>query len=117
MNILYSFSYAIKGIIHVIRTERNMKIHVIVSIFVLGLGVYFSLNQVEWIFILLAIGGVLSLEMMNTAVERAVDLVTEDHHPLAMHAKDAAAGAVFIYAVLSVLIGCIIFIPKINTFF
>ena len=53
------------------------------------------------------------LELMNTAIERTVDLCTEDFHPLAKQAKDIAAGAVFVYAILSVIIGCIIFLPKI----
>ena len=63
--------------------------------------------------LLFLIGGMLSLELMNTAIERAVDLITKDYHPLAKAAKDAAAGAVFVYALLSVIIGLIIFIPKI----
>jgi undecaprenol kinase len=63
--------------------------------------------------VLFAIGGMLSLELMNTAVERVVDLATKDYHPLAKQAKDIAAGAVFIYAALSVIIGAIIFLPKI----
>jgi len=63
-------------------------------------------------FISFAICGVLALELVNTAVERVVDLVTKEFHPLAKQAKDIAAGAVLLYAILSVVIGCIIFLPK-----
>ncbi len=71
------------------------------------------LSAIEWMFISFAICGVLALELVNTAIERVVDLVTKDIHPLAKQAKDVAAGAVLLYAILSVIIGCIIFLPKI----
>jgi undecaprenol kinase len=115
--LLKSFSYAITGIITGVKSERNMKIHLIASIFVLGCAFYFSLSRMEWLFILLVIGGMLSLELVNTAIERVVDLITNERHPLAKQAKDLAAGAVFLYALLSVLIGIIIFFPHFKTLF
>lgn len=68
--------------------------------------------MIEWSIVVLLIGGMLALEMMNAAIERVVDLVTLENHPLAKHAKDLAAGAVLVYAISSVVIGLIIFVPK-----
>ncbi len=90
-----------------------MKIHLGISLIVILTGLWLSLSMLEWLFIILAIGGMLSLEMINTAIERAVDLVTDQYHPLAKDAKDIAAGAVLLYAIMSVIIGVIIFVPKI----
>lgn len=111
--LIKSFTFALEGIRDTFKQERNMKFHSVIAIFVIIMGFLLHVSNLEWIFILFAIGGMLSLELLNTAVERVVDLVTKDNHPLAKQAKDAAAGAVFIYAVLSVIVGCIIFLPKI----
>ncbi len=108
-----TFGYAIEGIWSALRTERNLKIHLTLSVIVLFLGLVYSINSIEWMFVLFAIAGVIVLELINTAIERVVDLVTTQYHPLAKQAKDIAAGAVFIYAILSVIIGLIIFFPKI----
>lgn len=106
-----SFSHAIAGILTAAKMERNMRFHLVCSCLVLFLSYYFSLTRTEWVFILFLIGGMLSLELINTAVERVVDLVTLEYHPLAKQAKDLAAGAVFIYAILSITAGIIIFWP------
>lgn len=111
--LLKSFSYAITGITTAIRSERNMRIHLILSIIAIGCSLFFSISTVEWLFVIVAIGGMFSLEILNTAVERVVDLVTEEYHPLAKQAKDLAAGAVFVYALTVVIIGIIIFLPRI----
>ena len=76
-------------------------------------GVYFDITKLEWLFVLTAIGGMLALELMNTAIEKAVDLVTNETHPLAKAAKDTAAGAVLVYAIFSAVVGLIIFLPRI----
>ena len=115
--LLGSFSYAVAGILTALLSERNMRIHLISSIVVFLLSIYFSITKMEWIVILFAIGGMFSLELINTAIERVVDLVTKEYHPLAKQAKDIAAGAVFLYAVLSVIVGSIIFIPYIFKLF
>ena len=109
--LLRSFSYAISGICLALRSERNMKIHVSISGLVIGSGFFFRISKQEWLFVFFAIGGMLALELANTAIERVVDLVTEEYHPLAKQAKDLAAGAVFIFAIISVIIGIIIFGP------
>ena len=104
------------GIIQAVKSERNMKIHVVIALIVIGFGFYFSLSGIEWLFILLAISGTITLEMVNSSIERAVDLATDQIHPLAKEAKDFAAGAVLIYAIFSVIIGIIIFLPKIVSY-
>lgn len=111
--IVHSFQYAFKGIKIAATSERNMKVHLIFAFVVLFLGVALKLSSIEWVVILFAIGGVLSLELVNTAIEKVVDLETAEFHPLAQQAKDIAAGAVLIYAGISVTVGLIIFLPKI----
>ncbi|AYV74552.1 MULTISPECIES: diacylglycerol kinase family protein [Niallia] len=110
---LSSFRLAILGILTAIKQERNVKIHLVITILVIILGLLNDLSKQEWMFIAFCIGLVISLELINTAIERVVDLVTSEYHPLAKEAKDIAAGAVFIAAILSIVIGGIIFIPKI----
>jgi undecaprenol kinase len=110
--VLHSFHFALQGLTHTIANERNMRIHVVISIVVVICGFLVRLTALEWLFILFAIGGVFTLELLNTALERIVDLVTEDFHPLAKQAKDIAAAAVFVYAILSIIAGMIIFVPK-----
>jgi undecaprenol kinase len=111
LKLLNSFSFALSGIVTALRTERNMRIHLFSAMIVLFVSVYFSITKTEWLFILLAIGGMFVLEIMNTAIERVVDLVTEECHPLAKQAKDLAAGAVLVYTIIAVIIGVIIFLP------
>jgi undecaprenol kinase len=116
ISLLRSFSFAIAGIRTAIKQERNIRIHLSISLIVIILGFLFSISRIEWLFILLTIGGMISLEILNTAVERLVDLVTLDFHPLAKQAKDLAAGAVFSFAIISVIIGIIIFGPYLLRF-
>lgn len=107
-----AFMYAGQGIVHAFQAERNFKFHTFATVFVIIIGLITGLSIYEWLIIILLIGGMLALEAMNAAVERVVDLVTEDHHPLAKQAKDLAAGAVLLFALASVVIGLLIFIPK-----
>lgn len=106
-----SFGYAFEGIWTGIRKERNMRIHCLAVILVTAAGTFSGLTAMEWCICLLLFGMVISLELVNTAVEAVVDLVTEEKKPLAKIAKDTAAGAVLFTAVMAVIIGCIIFIP------
>jgi len=115
--LMSSFSFAFSGILLALRKERNMRIHFISSIIVLLVSFYFSITKIEWVFILFTIGGMFALEIMNTAIERVVDLVTAEYHPLAKQAKDLAAGAVLVYAALSVVIGIVIFLPYVLNLF
>ena len=110
--LLKTLSYGFNGIFYTLKHERNMVIHFLVMILVIIAGIVFKITFVEWgvCFVLFAL--VLSLELMNTALENVVDLVTEEKKPKAKVAKDAAAGAVLVAAIFSVIIGISIFLPR-----
>lgn len=108
-----SLGYAISGIIQCIQKERNIKIHLVFMFLVIICGFLFRLSITEWLVCILLFGLVISLELVNTAIEAVVDLCTQEYHPLAKIAKDTAAGAVLISAIASVVIALIIFVPKI----
>ena len=112
-----SFGYAFEGIWTGIRNERNMKIHCAAIIFVTLAGTLFQISATQWCICLLLFGLVAALELVNTAIEAVVDLVTEEKKPLAKTAKDTAAGAVLIAAIASVIIGLLIFVPHIAGWF
>lgn len=103
------FKVAVEGLWDAIRKERHMKIHLAMTTVVLIAGWIFAITKLEWVLLLLTIALVLTAELINTAIERTVDLVTADYHPLAKAAKDIAAGAVMVTAVFAVIIGVIIF--------
>lgn len=107
-----SFGYAFAGIFAVVTKERNMKIHCVAMVCVVIAGFVFHITPVEWCICLTLFGLVMALEMVNTAVEAVVDLVTKERRPLAKLAKDAAAGAVLIASIMAAIAGMIIFIPK-----
>ncbi|MGS2775995.1 diacylglycerol kinase family protein [Robertmurraya sp. GLU-23] len=111
-HVLYSFRHALSGFSKAVKEERNMKIHLFFTILVVLLGFFLEVSKVEWLFLLILIGGVISLELINSSIENLVDLVTAEYHPLAKKAKDMAAAAVFIYSIVSIIIGLIIFIPR-----
>ncbi len=106
-----SFRYALSGMKQA-AAEQNFRVDIIAAIVVLAVSFFTKLSLLEWVIIIMLIAGMLALEMMNSAVERVVDLVTSDYHPLAKAAKDIAAGAVLIYAIAAVVIACLIFLPK-----
>lgn len=110
---LESVNHALDGISYTASHERNFKIELFMMVVVLIAGVYFRVSRAEWLILLLTISMVLALELINTAIERCVDLVTKDYHELAKCAKDIAAGAVFIMSIFAVCVGIIIFLPKI----
>ncbi|NGY87335.1 diacylglycerol kinase family protein [Bacillus megaterium] len=107
--VVSSFGYAIEGFLYVCKTQRNMQIHVATSFIVLLLGAVLSITAGEWTVVLL-IAGMFSLELMNTAVEKVVDLVSPEYHILAKHAKMQPRQPVLVYACFAVLIGGIIFL-------
>ena len=110
--LLKTLSYGFNGILYTLKHERNMVIHFLVMILVIVAGIVFKITFVEWgvCFVLFAL--VLSLELMNTALENVVDLVTEEKKAKAKVAKDAAAGAVLVAAIFAVIIGISIFLPR-----
>jgi diacylglycerol kinase len=110
-NLLTSFRYAFAGLWYLLRTQRNARIHVSISLVIVALGLWLGLSTTQWAVIALTIGVVLVAESFNTVIEVMVDLVTEEYHPLAKIAKDAAAGAVLLMAMISVVIGLLILGP------
>ncbi len=113
-NSLYkSFRCAFEGIWTGLKKERNMKIHFFFMIGVIFAGLIYKISLIEWCICLILFGLILSLELVNTAIETVVDLVTEEKKPLAKVAKDTAAGAVLFSAIMALIIGLIIFIPKV----
>ena len=108
-----SLGYAWQGIIACIKKERNIKIHLCMMVLVIVCGFIFHLTYFEWIICIVLFGLVISLEVLNTAIEAVVDLCSPNIHPLAKLAKDAAAGAVLVSAITAAIIGLMIFIPKI----
>ena len=111
-----SFGYAFEGIGTCIKKERNMKIHCVAAVLVVIAGVILKISLLEWCICLTLFGLIMALELVNTAVEAVVDLVTEERKPLAKIAKDTAAGAVLIAAIMAAIAGIIIFLPKGLTF-
>jgi diacylglycerol kinase (ATP) len=107
-SIIQSFNYAFEGVIWVLRTQRNMRIHFAIATIVLVLAFALDVTKLELIALLLAIAFVLIAEMVNTAVEAAVDIATTSFDPLAKLAKDISAGAVLIAAVNAVLVGYLV---------
>lgn len=108
-----SFKNALNGICHVIKAERNMKIHIAAALVVILLGINYRLDKIETVLVCIAIGLVLVCELLNTAIEVLVDMVMESYHPKAKIVKDVAAGGVLMSAILSVVIGYIIFIDRV----
>jgi len=107
-----SVKHAIRGIYYLL-SERHFRFHLVATILVVGLGIYFDLSPVEWALITLTITVVMTTEAINTAIERCVDLASPEWHKLAKDAKDIAAGAVLIASTFAAIIGFIIFLPKI----
>lgn len=111
-NRLTSFRYAFAGLAYVLRTQRNMWIHVVIAAGVVALGLGLGLSLVEWALLVLTIALVFTAETANTIVETTIDLITQEHHPLAKVAKDVAAGAVLLSAIAAVVIGLLILGPR-----
>jgi diacylglycerol kinase (ATP) len=106
---LHSFRYAVEGVMHTFRTQRNMRFHFFTVILVLGTGLLYRLPRTDMLILLGTSALVLMAEMFNTAVEAVVDMITQSYHPAAKFAKDIAAGAVLIASINAVLVGLILF--------
>lgn len=113
-NVIKSFNYAIDGIIHTLKSQRNMRLHYISATAVLFLALFLNLSRIEMIAVIFAITLVIAAEMFNTAVEKTVDLVTTEYHPLAKIAKDVAAGAVLITGLNAAMVGYLVFFDRLN---
>ena len=111
--LINSFKYAFTGIATSFKTERNMKIHVLIMILVIIAGIVFKVSLLDWIILVIMFGLVISAELFNTAIETTVDIAMPERNEKAKKAKDVAAGAVFVIAMASAVIGLLIFVPKI----
>ncbi len=108
---LRSFVYAWHGLVYAVRTQRNARVHMALGSAAIILGLLLRISPVEFAMIFVAITLVFIAEMFNTVAEACIDLVTKEYHPLARIAKDVAAGAVLLNAMLSVAIGLLVFVP------
>ena len=108
-----SVGYAFKGAFLLITTEASVKVQFFIGVIMTALGFYFNLSTAEWIIQIVTIALIMALEGINTAIEEIADFIHPEHHKKIGLIKDLAAGAVFIFAIAAVIIGCLIYIPKI----
>lgn len=111
--LINSFKYAFEGLKYAFIYEQNLTVHILATILVLILGFLFKISIFEWLVIFLIIGLVIATELINTSIEATIDLVTDEINPLAKIAKDTAAAAVLIFGLTALIVGALIFIPKI----
>lgn len=112
-----SFRYAGAGVYSLFRYENNARIHLMACIVVVIAGVFFQISGTEWCLLVVQIGLVWAAEAFNTAIEKLADLVSADYHPVIKVVKDTAAAGVLLLAVSAVIVGGVIFIPKILLLF
>ena len=113
--LINSFKYAGEGFFSSFKTERNMKIHIVIMLLVILAGVLLKIDKLEWIICIICFAIVIAGEMFNTAIETVVNMVMPHKNELAKIAKDISAGAVLILAIGSAIIGMMIFIPKLSS--
>lgn len=111
--LLKSFSHAFHGLKVSLKEEQNLRLEFLAALIAVSLAVYLKISNIEWIVLLLTIGLVIGSELLNTALEKVVDLASPEIHPLAKKAKDAAAASVLIFAVMALLVGLCLFLPRI----
>lgn len=109
---VFSFRHAFRGIGVVCKTQHNIWIHIIVAVIVVVLGFHFCISTNEWLALVMVIGLVFICEFFNTALEVDMNLTSPDFHPFAKDTKDIAAGAVLVSAIVALVVGCIIFVPR-----
>ena len=114
--LINSFKYAFEGILQAYVGEQNLKIHTVIAILVIIFGFILKISYTEWLVCLVLIGLVLMAEFFNTSIEYLVDLVSPEIHPLAKATKDTASAGVLMMAIISAIIGLIIFVPKLISF-
>lgn len=111
--LINSFKYALEGLKYAFLYEQNLTVHIIATIIVIILGCLFKISVTEWLVIFLIIGLVIATELINTSIEATIDLITDEINPLAKIAKDTAAAAVLVFGLTALIVGTLIFIPKI----
>ena len=110
----WSFNWAFEGIVYVVRTQRNMQIHAAAAVFVLVMGLLLDLSRLELVAVMAAVSLVLVAEMLNTAIEAAIDAVVTTYHPLVKIAKDVAAGAVLVATVNALAVAYFVFYDRLT---
>lgn len=115
-NIIDSFNYAIQGIVYALRTQRNMRIHFTAAFFMIILSLFFNFSRLELLILFFTISLVIVTEMVNTAIEKTIDMITKEYHQLAEIAKNVAAGAVLIASVNAIIVAYLLFFDRINPY-
>ena len=110
---LSSFKYSLQGLKYAYKNEQSMLIHFIATLLIVVSSFLLNISLTEWAIVLIAIGVTLAAELINTAIEAAVDLITLEIHPLAKVAKDCGSAATFVFSMLTAVIALIIFVPKV----
>ena len=113
INRVKSLGYAYKGACHLLKTEASIQAQFAIGILMTVAGFYFQLSTTEWIIQILVIGSIMTIEAINTAIEEIADFIHPDFHKKIGLIKDMAAGAVFIFAIAAIIIGLLIYLPKI----
>ena len=113
INRIKSIGYAFKGAVFLLKTEASIKIQFVIALIMTFAGFYYHISTTEWIIQILAIGLVMSIEGLNTAIEEISDFIHPEHHSKIGFIKDVAAGAVFFASISAIIIGFIIYFPKI----
>jgi diacylglycerol kinase len=113
IHIIKSFKFAFSGIKEAFQSERNMKVHFILMALAIILGCILKLSSIEWAILVITIGLVLILEFINTSLEQIVDIVSPETRDKARIAKDVAAAGVLVSAIVAILVGAFLFLPKI----
>ena len=111
--LINSFKYAFEGLKYAFLYEQNLTVHILATIIVIILGFIFKISVFEWLVLFLIIGLVIATELINTSIEATIDLITDEINPLAKVAKDTAAAAVLVFGLTALIVGALIFIPKI----
>lgn len=113
-DVLESFGHAFDGLVHLLRTQRNIRVHVAAALLALGLAAALGFSPLEWAVLTLTIALVLAAEGLNTGIEIAVTLASPERRPQAKAAKDVAAGVVLLCAIAAVVIGVLLFVPHLG---
>lgn len=114
---LNSIKYSIEGLAHAYKNEQSLWLHAMCTVLAIILGNILRISFIQWTIILIALVVVLAVELLNTAIEATVDLITEDIHPLAKVAKDCGSAAAFVSSIVALIISLFIFIPKVILIF
>lgn len=114
---LNSIKYSVDGLVNAYQNEQSLWLHAMCTILIVILGFALQISFIQWAIIVIALVVVLAVELLNTAIEATVDLVTKEIHPLAKIAKDCGSAAAFVSSIMAFIICCFIFIPKIIALF